>query len=394
MAETLRTCAKTGCRWPAAASLSYRYATKQVWLTDLSAAPDPALYDLCPHHADALTVPRGWERVDDRSEPLVVVEPSARDRADLDAGWGREQAAEVVAGRGPVNRYAALAADLPRLAAEVAAAPAGAPARMGSRRPRRPARAPQTRPPEARWPWRCLCPSAPRRRVAPAAGSEAPAGAVPLHGADPLPSRELAPALASRPWAPPPDGPPIPGQLAIPVDDLCAGAGARRRRRRVDRPGRLAPAAAPRLSDGVSTLERCTCDFLCAASGGVGGRAGRDSAMTLPRELVRAVRRLDEHQLRRLLILVRGLLIGSEGPVTELADVPGIPAVSYRRALVRCGRRCDGCPHGPYWYAYWKDGGRSRSQYIGGQLPADVRRLVEVGPPRGGGGAGDEDVAN
>lgn len=116
--------------------------------------------------------------------------------------------------------------------------------------------------------------------------------------------------------------------------------------------------------------------------------------MTLPRELVRAVRRLDEHELRRLLILVRGLLMGSEGPVTELADVPGVPTVSYRRALVRCGRRCDACPHGPYWYAYWKDGGRSRSQYIGGQLPADVRRLVEAGPPGPGGGAGDEDVAN
>ena len=98
--------------------------------------------------------------------------------------------------------------------------------------------------------------------------------------------------------------------------------------------------------------------------------------MSVPRELVRAVRRLDEYQLRRLLILVRGLLIGAEGPALELADVPGMPAVTYRQQAIRCGKGCASCPHGPYWYAFWKEGGRTRSQYIGGVLPAEVRRLV------------------
>jgi hypothetical protein len=97
----------------------------------------------------------------------------------------------------------------------------------------------------------------------------------------------------------------------------------------------------------------------------------------LPRDLVQAVRRLDEPQLRRLLILTRGLLIGSEAPAVELEDIPGMPAVTYRRQHVRCGRSCGSCPHGPYWYAFWKEGGRSRSQYIGGELPADVRRVLE-----------------
>jgi hypothetical protein len=92
---------------------------------------------------------------------------------------------------------------------------------------------------------------------------------------------------------------------------------------------------------------------------------------------VRAVRRLDEAQLRRLLILARGLLIGSDGPLIEPEEVPGVPAVTYRRQEVRCGRSCESCPHGPYWYAYWKEGGRSRSQYIGRELPADIRRLLE-----------------
>ncbi|MPZ72455.1 MAG: hypothetical protein GEU74_04380 [Nitriliruptorales bacterium] len=106
--------------------------------------------------------------------------------------------------------------------------------------------------------------------------------------------------------------------------------------------------------------------------------------MSLPRDLVRAVRRLDEYQLRRLLILVRGLLIGSEGPAVEVDDVPGMTTVTYRRQVVDCGKGCSGCPHGPYWYAYWKQDGRSRSQYIGGVLPAEVRRLVDDSRTRAG----------
>lgn len=98
--------------------------------------------------------------------------------------------------------------------------------------------------------------------------------------------------------------------------------------------------------------------------------------MSLPRDLVGQVRRLSPPQLRRLLILARGLLLGDEGPVLELADVPGVPAVTYRRQAVRCGKGCAGCPHGPYWYAHWKEGGRSRSQYIGGALPPEIARMV------------------
>lgn len=100
--------------------------------------------------------------------------------------------------------------------------------------------------------------------------------------------------------------------------------------------------------------------------------------MTLPRHLVAEVRKLDEAQLRRLLILARGLLINSPGPTIELGDLPGMTGVDYRQQHVRCGRDCAACPHGPYWYAFWKESGRSRSQYIGRELPADIRRLLEA----------------
>lgn len=39
---------------------------------------------------------------------------------------------------------------------------------------------------------------------------------------------------------------------------------------------------------------------------------------------------------------------------------------SFRLQYIRCGKRnCGRCPHGPYWYAFWSEGGRTRSRYIG-----------------------------
>ncbi len=130
-----------GCRWPAAATLSFRYASRQVWLLDLG-EPDPALYDLCPHHADALIVPRGWHRADQRMATPVVREPSTHELAQraaprCEAGASRREPVSaampcrerepvpvaVAAGSAApsrVNRYEGLVRDLPRLAAEFA----------------------------------------------------------------------------------------------------------------------------------------------------------------------------------------------------------------------------------------------------------------------------------
>lgn len=83
--------------------------------------------------------------------------------------------------------------------------------------------------------------------------------------------------------------------------------------------------------------------------------------MTLDRDLLDAVKDLDEHGLRRLQILTRAQLerMGAIDP-TEDANV------SMRKQMVRCGKRgCTKCPHGPYWYAYWTENGKRRSRYIG-----------------------------
>lgn len=93
--------------------------------------------------------------------------------------------------------------------------------------------------------------------------------------------------------------------------------------------------------------------------------------MPIDRALIRQIRLLDEYDLRRLMIFVRGLLLHTQGPEFREAEQPRAEsAVTYRLEHVRCGKRgCTKCPHGPYWYAYWREGGRLRSRYIGKKLP-------------------------
>lgn len=115
--------------------------------------------------------------------------------------------------------------------------------------------------------------------------------------------------------------------------------------------------------------------------------------MAIPRDLVAQVRRLDQYDLRRLLILARGLLVHVDGhPSGTEAEVPGVPQhVTYRQEEVRCGREtCSTCPHGPYWYAYWKEDGRTRKLYIGAHLPGEpLEPVTPDGGARSGGAGAD-----
>jgi hypothetical protein len=88
--------------------------------------------------------------------------------------------------------------------------------------------------------------------------------------------------------------------------------------------------------------------------------------MTISRQLIREIRSMDAYDLRRLQMLIRGLLL--EEP--EEPDEPG--KVTFRQEMVRCGKDgCTRCPHGPYWYAYWREGGRTRSRYVGKELAGE-----------------------
>lgn len=49
---------------------------------------------------------------------------------------------------------------------------------------------------------------------------------------------------------------------------------------------------------------------------------------------------------------------------------------TYRSEMIRCGKKncpcAEGRLHGPYWYAYWTEGGKTKSQYVGKKLPRGV----------------------
>ena len=61
-----RQCARPGCSEVACATLAFDYQARVTWLDPLADEHHPMAYDLCEHHAQAVTVPRGW-RLEDRT---------------------------------------------------------------------------------------------------------------------------------------------------------------------------------------------------------------------------------------------------------------------------------------------------------------------------------------
>ena len=95
--------------------------------------------------------------------------------------------------------------------------------------------------------------------------------------------------------------------------------------------------------------------------------------MPIDRDVLEAVREMDEPELRRLLILARARLEQRGVALTATND-----DVKLRSQRVRCGKaNCTRCPHGPYWYAYWWEGGKRRSKYLG-----KLEDIPEIEPPQ------------
>jgi hypothetical protein len=102
----------------------------------------------------------------------------------------------------------------------------------------------------------------------------------------------------------------------------------------------------------------------------------------IDRDVLDAVLDMDEHDLRRLVILARARL-EAFGVVFDVSS----PSVSLRRQWVRCGKEtCTRCPHGPYWYAYWREDGKRRSRYVGKLEDEPVNPTVKAAEARSVGG--------
>jgi hypothetical protein len=104
--------------------------------------------------------------------------------------------------------------------------------------------------------------------------------------------------------------------------------------------------------------------------------------MTL-REIKKSLRALNARQLVKLDAWLHELIEAAASkkqvtPRCRLVEEHKTVNKTYRLEEVRCGKKnchcLEGRLHGPYWYAYWTEGGRTRSQYIGKKLPRGVRK--------------------
>jgi hypothetical protein len=72
----MRSCAKTGCREPAAATIGIRYEARELVVADLLPQHDPNLMELCEVHGRRMKPPFGWTLIDTRlaapSEPMPL----------------------------------------------------------------------------------------------------------------------------------------------------------------------------------------------------------------------------------------------------------------------------------------------------------------------------------
>jgi hypothetical protein len=85
-----RICSRSGCKWPATASLSFNYATRETWLEELRTPPEINHYDICNIHAGRFRAPHGWTLDDRRGIPFRSARPVAATpiKTDADDRWG------------------------------------------------------------------------------------------------------------------------------------------------------------------------------------------------------------------------------------------------------------------------------------------------------------------
>ncbi len=58
----------------------------------------------------------------------------------------------------------------------------------------------------------------------------------------------------------------------------------------------------------------------------------------------------------------------------EIAQIIKTPKVTYQLEFVKCGKNCKKCPHGPYWYAYWSENGKTKNRYIGKKITEEKHK--------------------
>lgn len=95
------------------------------------------------------------------------------------------------------------------------------------------------------------------------------------------------------------------------------------------------------------------------------------------REVKRSVSALNFQQLVKLDAWLHSLIETAERDGGEPTQRT-LSNKTYQSEMVRCGKKGCRCKrgglHGPYWYAYWTESGKTRSEYVGKKLPRGVKK--------------------
>ena len=64
---------------------------------------------------------------------------------------------------------------------------------------------------------------------------------------------------------------------------------------------------------------------------------------------------------------------------TSRKNYNGVPSnATIKEERIKCGKSCLMCPHGPYYYAYWKsDNGKLKKMYIGTRFDESWKKPVK-----------------
>jgi len=91
--------------------------------------------------------------------------------------------------------------------------------------------------------------------------------------------------------------------------------------------------------------------------------------MPLPKRLQQDVKKLSPRDLKALRAWLDQLIRRKEPAHEKLAGTAATRHYTHRREYVKCGKQGCSCAtgkgHGPYWYAYWREGKKLKKKYLG-----------------------------
>lgn len=78
---------------------------------------------------------------------------------------------------------------------------------------------------------------------------------------------------------------------------------------------------------------------------------------------------------------IDGIRAEEKSSKNNFGSVP--PNATIRSEQVKCGKYpCFRCPHGPYYYAYWKENGKLKKKYIGTKYDISWKKQPKTDPKR------------